>query len=179
MKEYTVSFILTVSLALIGMYIDLPPEISPALTVTILFALASTVAGAFTVNVAAATSLIGVVKRALISLPETGAVTCTAPIPTLLIFFRSCSFCTVLNVGRFVAPLMFALEKFVFVITAPEKFTLLKFAPENDTPETVVPASEAPDKSTEANDAPGETIWPWRAVPAAVITIEYVVFAGA
>jgi hypothetical protein len=64
----------------------------------------------------------------------------------------------VLNVGKFVAPLMFAFVKSVFVITAPEKLTLLKFAPENDTPETVVPTSEAPDKSTDAYDVPDETV---------------------
>ena len=73
-------------------------------------------------------------------------------------FLSSCSFCTVLNVGKFVAPLMFAFAKFVFAIIAPEKSTLLKFAPENDTPETVVPTSDAPDKSTDAYDVLDEMV---------------------
>ena len=84
-----------------------------------------------------------------------------------------------LNAGKFVAPLIFALVKSVPVMVAPEKFAFVSVAPEKETPETIVPANDAPDKFKPPKLLLGLIVCPARAVPAALITIEHVVFAGA
>ena len=85
----------------------------------------------------------------------------------------------VLNVGKFVAPLMFAFVKLVPVITAPEKFTPVSVAPENDTPERIEFANDAPAKFTPAKLVPDATVCSARIEPAALITIEHVALVGA
>ena len=97
----------------------------------------------------------------------------------MFIFCRSCSFCTVLNAGRLVAPLIFAFAKFVPVTVAPEKSTFVKFAPENDTPASIEFTNDAPDKSRLAKLVPGVASVPASAEPALLIVIEQVAFVGA
>ena len=84
-----------------------------------------------------------------------------------------------LNAGKFVAPLIFALVKSVPVMVAPEKFAFVSVAPEKETPDRVVPTNDAPDKFKPAKLVPGGTVCPASSDPTALITIEHVVFVGA
>ena len=68
----------------------------------------------------------------------------------LFILPSNCSFCTVLNTGKFAAPLIFVLVKLVSVITTPERSVFISDAPEKETPDSVAPVNIAPEKSTPA-----------------------------
>ena len=112
-------------------------------------------------NVASTMADTGVVIAALISAPLNTEENCSALIAALRALLSSCSFCAVLNAGRFVALTIFAFVKLAPVMVAPEKFTpvnvafaklaLVSVVPASDTPDWIVaPANDVPVKSLPA-----------------------------
>ena len=142
---------------------------------TILIPLASS-AGAFTTNVAPAISVTGVVIAALISVPLKSVDIWTALIATLFALRSNCSFCVVLNAGKFVAPTILAFVKLAPATVAPEKFTLVSVAPASDTLVSTAFANDEPVKFRFARLV--VTVCPARLSTAPTVTT-HVTLAGA
>ena len=135
---------------------DAFPDTSALITV-ITFSLPALYEGAFTTNVAPEIAGTGVVIAALISAPVSVVENCTALIAALSALRSSCSFCVVLNAGRFVAPTILAFVKLAPVMVAPDKLApasvvpvklaLVRLDPASDTPDWIVaPANDVPVK---------------------------------
>ena len=133
---------------------DAFPDTSVLMTV-ITFSSLPLYEGAFTTNVAPAMAGTGAVIAALISAPVIVVENCTAPIATLYALRSNCSFCAVLNSGRFVAPTILAFVKLV-----PETAVLAKF-----TPDSVAPVKLAPVSVDPASDTPDWIVAPANDVP--------------